>query len=241
MVTVNGQKSLTLGIVENAQLKIIDALVPINIYIVNSIKEKLLIGSNWFFKYKADLILTKNKLKFEIQGRKFEVKIINTTFSNAKVQWYKEDEDIKVISVANNLDNESTLTLSEKAIDWLHRAAYFVKHKKSLDEAVREWLEIENEGPIDEKIQITDNPVEWLCHDAYDNEQWILHLENEREARLFEITGIEGTKIEKALKVILEEYDDVVSREAHDIGNCRTIEHAIRLLDEIPVVGKQGH
>src|SRR6266542_4696694 len=85
MVTVNGQKSLTLGIVENAQLKIMDALVPINIHIVDSTKEELLIGSNWFFKYKADLILTENKLKFEAQGRKFKVKIINTTSSNAKV------------------------------------------------------------------------------------------------------------------------------------------------------------
>ena len=42
-----------------------DALVPINIYIVDSTKEELLIGSNWFSKYKADLILTENKLKFE--------------------------------------------------------------------------------------------------------------------------------------------------------------------------------
>ncbi len=85
MVTVNGQKSLTLGIVENAQLKIMDALVPINIHIIDSTKEEFLIGSNWFSKYKADLILTENKLKFEAQGRKFEVKIINTTSSNAKV------------------------------------------------------------------------------------------------------------------------------------------------------------
>src|SRR6266540_2352344 len=46
MVTVNGQKSLTLGIVENAQLKIMDALIPIKIHIVDSTKEKLLIGSN---------------------------------------------------------------------------------------------------------------------------------------------------------------------------------------------------
>jgi len=94
-----------------------DALVPINIHIVDSTKEELLIGSNWFFKYKADLILTENKLKFEAQGRKFEVKIINTTSNNAKVQWYKEDEDIEVITVASDTDNKSTLTLSEKAID----------------------------------------------------------------------------------------------------------------------------
>ena len=46
MVTVNSQKSLTLGIVENAQLKIMDALVPINIYIVDLMKEEFLIGSN---------------------------------------------------------------------------------------------------------------------------------------------------------------------------------------------------
>jgi len=85
MITVNGQKSPTLGIVENVQLKIMDALVLINIHIVNSTKKELLIESNWFSKYKADLILTENKLKFEAQGRKFEVKIINIILSNTKV------------------------------------------------------------------------------------------------------------------------------------------------------------
>jgi len=39
----------------------------------------------------------------------------------------------------------------------------------------------------------------------------MLYLEDEREARLFEITGMKGTEVEKALKIILEEYDDVVS------------------------------
>src|SRR6266511_3769040 len=125
-----------------------DILVPINIHIVDSTKEELLIGSNWFSKYKVDLILTENKLKFEVQGRKFKVKIINTTSSNAKVQWYKEDEDIEVITVASNSDNKSTLTLPEKAAEWLHRAAHFVEYDRTPDEAVREWLEIENEGQI---------------------------------------------------------------------------------------------
>ncbi len=69
----------------------------------------------------------------------------------------------------------------------------------------------------------------------------MLHLEDEREAWLFEIIETEETEVEQAFKAILEEYDDVVSREAHDIGNCRTIEYAIRLLDETPIVGKQGH
>ena len=116
-----------------------------------------------------------------------------------------------------------------------------MKHNKSPVEAIKEWLKIENKGSIDEEIQIDNNPVGWLYYDAYDNEQWMLHLENERKARLFEISGMEETEVEKALKIILEEYDDVVSRKAHDIGNCQMIEHAIRLLDETPVVEKQGH
>jgi len=49
---------------------------------------------------------------------------------------------------------------------------------------------------------------------------------------------MEGIKVKKALKTILEEYNDVVSQEAHDIKNCRIIEYAIRLLNETPVVGK---
>ena len=120
--------------------------------IVNSTKKELLIGSNWFSKYKADLILMKEKLKFQAQGRKFKVKIINITSSNAKVQWYKKDKNIEVISVISDSDNESILTLSEKVINWLHQLAYFIEHNKSSDEAVREWLKIENEGLIDKKI-----------------------------------------------------------------------------------------
>ncbi len=46
MIIVNSQRSLTLKIVENTQFKIIDILIFINIYIVNSTKEKLLIGLN---------------------------------------------------------------------------------------------------------------------------------------------------------------------------------------------------
>ena len=159
MITVNGQKSLTLEIVKNIQLKIMDVLVFINIHIVNLTKEELLIRSNQFSKYKADLILTENKLKFEAQKRKFKVKIINTTSNNVKVQQYKKNEDIEVILVASDSDNESILILPEKAINQLYRIAYFVEHNKSLNEAVREWLKIENEGLIDKKIQVEDNPV----------------------------------------------------------------------------------
>ncbi len=69
----------------------------------------------------------------------------------------------------------------------------------------------------------------------------MLYLKDEKKARLFEIIEIEETEVERAFKTILKEYDDVVSQEAHNIENCRTIEYAIRLLNEILVVGKQDH
>ncbi len=69
----------------------------------------------------------------------------------------------------------------------------------------------------------------------------MFHLKNEREARLFEITGAEGTEVKRTLKNILEEYDNVVLRGVHDIGNYQTIEYVIRLLDETSVVGKQNY
>ena len=69
----------------------------------------------------------------------------------------------------------------------------------------------------------------------------MLYLENEREARLFEITGIERIEVKKTLKIILEEYNDVVSQRAYNIGNCWIIKHAIRLLDKTSVIGKQDY
>jgi len=66
----------------------------------------------------------------------------------------------------------------------------------------------------------------------------MFYLKDEREVRLFEITGTGGTEVKKVLKTILKEYNNVVSQGAHNIGNCQIIEYAIRILDETPVVEK---
>ncbi len=39
----------------------------------------------------------------------------------------------------------------------------------------------------------------------------MLHLKDEKEVRLFKITEMKGTEAEKVFKIILEEYDNVVS------------------------------
>src|ERR1044072_4588056 len=40
--------------------------------------------------------------------------------------------------------------------------------------------------------------------------------------------------IEKEVEELLREYQDIVSKGDHDIGNCDIVEHAIRLTDDIP-------
>ncbi len=39
--------------------------------------------------------------------------------------------------------------------------------------------------------------------------------------------------------MILKEYNDIVSQGIHNIENCQTIKHTIRLLDETPIVGNK--
>src|SRR6266536_1112326 len=102
MITIDGKKSPSIGIVENAGLKILDIKVLINIHIVDLTKEELLLGSNWFAKYKADLILSENLLKFQAEGKKFQVKIVNTPTKSPVMNWYKKDEDIEIILVGSN-------------------------------------------------------------------------------------------------------------------------------------------
>ncbi len=164
MVTINGKKSPSIGIVENAELKILDVRVPINIHIVDSTKEELLLGSNWFAKYKADLILSENLLKFQAEGKKFQVKIFNTPAKSLTINWYKEDEDIKVISVGSDSDKGSVLF--EQAANWLNRIINFREENWSTDEAVEEWLEVMDDMKVKEvpSVEVEGNPATYLTH-----------------------------------------------------------------------------
>ncbi len=73
--------------------------------------------------------------------------------------------------------------------------------------------------------------LEWMESDKYN-----------QEAKLYELIGKEvmNTHIKKMLDEILTEYDDVVSKGSHDIGNCKLVKHDIRLNDERPIKWKQS-
>ncbi len=70
-------------------------------------------------------------------------------------------------------------------------------------------------------------------------------MENDKynqKAKLYELIDEEimDTHIKEMLDEILTEYDDVVSKGPHDIGNCKIVKHDIRLNDERPIKRKQS-
>ena len=48
------------------------------------------------------------------------------------------------------------------------------------------------------------------------------------------------TYVKEVLNEILNEYDDIIFKESHDIGNCKLVKHDIRLNDERPIKCKQS-
>src|SRR6266542_1895403 len=65
----------------------------------------------------------------------------------------------------------------------------------------------------------------------------MLHLREDLEVNLYEIIATYSKEVQQ----ILNEFDEIVSKGPHDIGNCLTIEYAIRLTMDVPVVGKMGY
>jgi len=76
LITIDGKKNYTCGIVEEANIKIVDVMVSMNIHIVDSKDETFLIGGDWLSRYQADLSYEKKEVTFKVQERKITVKLI---------------------------------------------------------------------------------------------------------------------------------------------------------------------
>ncbi len=109
------------------------------------------------------MILSENLLKFQAEGKKFQVKIVNTLTKSPAINWYKEDEDIEVVSVESDSDKGSVV--SEQAIDWLNRVINFRKENWPTEEAVEEWLEAIEDMKVKEVPLVEEkNPATYLTH-----------------------------------------------------------------------------
>ncbi len=71
--------------------------------------------------------------------------------------------------------------------------------------------------------------LEWMEKDKYNH-----------KVKLYELIDKEvmNIHIKEMLNEILNEYDDIVFKGSHDIGNCKLVKHNIRLNDKRPIKWK---
>ena len=67
--------------------------------------------------------------------------------------------------------------------------------------------------------------------------QDMLHLGEDLKINLYKITATYPKEVQQ----ILNEFDEIVSKGSHNIRNCLTIEHTIRLMMDVSVVGKMRY
>src|SRR6266540_1237410 len=119
---------------------------------------------------------------------------------------------------------------AERLANYLKQQAKEVV-ERSLGHSIEEFSEDETNLALYLTYLGGNSMLEWMENDKYN-----------QEAKLYELISEEvmDTHVKKMLDKILNEYDDVVSKGPHDIGNCKLVKHDIRLNDERPIKRKQS-
>ncbi len=64
IIVVDQTKKSVIGIVRDASLSIQDARVPVNLLVIDTSEDNLLLGTDWMNWYQADLSFYKKELRF---------------------------------------------------------------------------------------------------------------------------------------------------------------------------------
>src|ERR1043165_1443392 len=275
LITVDGKKNRTCGVAEEANIKIADAMVPMNIHIADSKDETFLIGGDWLNRYQADLSYGKKEVTFKAQGRKITVKL-TTNQPKQKVNYLgvrssppppyqptieisdddddsgSDDESVaetytsarsRITEILNDLEQRerrgqqaiSKEDLETKINLWMVKCAemkqvirQYKAEKQLLIPKDELMAEMESKMEAAQWEEITgESPTAYLAEQEPDESAYNFHIEGEEEEE-------EDDDIAKEVEELLREYQDIVSKGDHDIGNCDIVEHAIRLIDDIP-------
>ena len=94
---IDGFKSPVIDIAEEVNLKITDQPIPIQMQIVDSDRNEILIEGNWLEKYQANLILTEGKITFRANGWQITVKIVKYK-GKITSKWTQLEGELEVIT-----------------------------------------------------------------------------------------------------------------------------------------------
>src|SRR6266498_5863594 len=112
-----------------------------------------------------------------------------------------------------------------------------------LKQQVKDIVERSLRHQIDELPEDETNPALYLTYLGGDSLlEWIENDKYNQEVKLYELIGEEvmDIHVKEMLDEIFNEYDDIIFKGSHDIGNCKIVKHNIRLNDERPIKCKQS-
>ncbi len=96
VVAIDGIKQKSLGSASLVTVKVIDQPTQIEMQVVQSKDQVVILAMNWIQKYKAVIDMNEERITFRVNERKFTTKLVPDNKSQNKIQYYimSESEDI---------------------------------------------------------------------------------------------------------------------------------------------------
>src|SRR6266540_1130084 len=99
------QKSLrSAGLVT---VKVMDQLIQVEMQIVQSKDQVVILAMDWIQKYKAVIDMNKERITFQVDGRKFTTKLVPDVKSQNKVHYYTMSESEDIINLTLTEDDST--------------------------------------------------------------------------------------------------------------------------------------
>src|SRR6266498_620000 len=284
IMIIDGIKQKSLGSAGLVTVKVMDQSTQVEMQIVQSKDQVVILAIDWIQKYKAVIDMNEERITFRVDGRKFITKLVPDVKPQNKVHYYtmSESEDVIDLTLTEDditeamdgddesrpimIDSEEKSTSSDedttlipnqlkgKFLDdaialYKAKCRQYIKQRKAeclanyLKQQAKEIVERSLGHQIDELSEDETNPALYLTYLRGNSMlKWMDNDKYNQEAKLYELIGEEvmDTHVKEMLDEILTEYDNVVSKGPHDIGNCTQVKHDIRLNDERPIKRKQS-
>src|SRR6266498_2784939 len=96
VVAIDGIKQKSLGSAGLVMVKIIDQPTQVEMQVVQSKDQVVILVMDWIQKYKAVIDMNEERITFKVDGRKFITKLVSDVKPQNKVHYYtmSESEDI---------------------------------------------------------------------------------------------------------------------------------------------------
>ena len=109
VVAIDSIKQKSLESVGLVMVKVMDQSTQVEMQIVQSKDQVVILAMDWIQKYKAVIDMNKERITFRVDGRKFTTKLVPDTKPQNKVHYYmmSESEDIIDLTITEDGSTEA--------------------------------------------------------------------------------------------------------------------------------------